>query len=544
MPLKISKKTLRLVINLIFLIGLVLGFIHCTYQGPYSIVIRNGFLIDGTGKKGFKADLAIQGEHIAKIGRLPKARAQQEIDASGLVVAPGFIDVHTHGDRSLSNVPTADNYIRQGVTTIIGGNCGGHPFPLRELFERLEKRGIAINFGCLVGHNTIRKEVMGMKMEEPTSEEIAEMKRLIEQEMKAGGLGFSTGLSYLPGIYSKTEEIVELASVAARYRGVYASHIRDQGKMITEAIEEAIEVGRRNRMKVQISHIKLADEEVWNEINRITNTIERARREGIEIYCDLYPYTATSSGFTSSFPSWVFEGGEEKFKARLADPEIYRQVKEFIIERRLRSPRGINRLQAIFIARSREHPEYEGKNLEEILKMKGIEPTVEAAADLIIEIEKGGGAQGIFFQMDENDVMELMKLPYVMIGSDGEIQVYGQGFPHPRSYGTFPRVISLYCQERKAIGLEQAIQKMTSLPARAFDLDKRGLLKVGYFADIVVFDPKEFRDEATYEQPHRYPTGLHLVMVNGQIVFYQGEMKSVLPGKILKGKGAFSVSEN
>ncbi len=361
MPFESLKKTWRLIINSIFLGGFVLSLLHCAPREPYSLVIKNGLLIDGTGKKAFQADLAIQGEWIVKIGRLPKVKAQQEIDARGLMVAPGFVDVHTHGDRGLLRVPGADNYIRQGVTTIIGGNCGSHPFPLRDLFEQLEKTGIALNFGCLVGHNTIREKVMGMKMEEPSAEEMAEMKRLIEQEMQAGGLGFSTGLSYLPGTYSKTEEIVELASVAARYGGVYASHIRDQGKKIAEAIEEAIEVGRRNRMKVQISHIKLADEDVWNKINLIAGPVARARSEGVKVYCDLYPYIATSSGFTSSFPSWVFEGGEEKFKERLASPEIYQKVKEYIIERRLKSSRGINRLQGIFIARCRNHPEYEGK---------------------------------------------------------------------------------------------------------------------------------------------------------------------------------------
>jgi len=540
MPFKAYKKILKASFYLITSGFLILNFVNCASREPYSLVIKNGLIIDGTGKKAFQADLAIQGERIAKIGHLTQAKAQKIIDASGLVVSPGFIDVHTHGDRGLLRVPSADNYIRQGVTTIIGGNCGGHPFPLSELFEQLEKTGIALNFGCLVGHNTIRERVMGLKMEEPTEEEMAEMKRLIDQEMRAGALGFSTGLAYLPGTYSKTNEIVELASVAARYGGIYASHIRDQGKKITEAIEEAIEVGRRNRMKVQISHIKLADEAVWNEIDRISGPVEKARREGIEVYCDLYPYTATSSGFTSSFPSWVFEGGEEKFRERLEDAEIYQKVKDYIIERRLRSERGINRLQAILIASCRRHPEYEGKNLEEILRMKGKEPTVEEAADLIIEIEKEGGAQGIFFQMDEADVAELMKLPYVMIGSDGAIQVFGRGFPHPRSYGTFPRVIALYCQEKKILSLEQAIEKMTSLPAAAFNLEKRGCLKKGYFADITVFDPGKFRDEATYSEPHRYASGLHLAVVNGQIVFEEGEMKPVFPGKILRGKGTFS----
>lgn len=524
---------------IVFIFYFFLLFHSCTSPSTYSLVIKNGLIIDGSGRPGFVADLAIQGEYIAKIGRLSNVKADQIVEAKGFIVCPGFIDVHTHGDRGILRIPTADNYLRQGVTTIIGGNCGSHPFPLQELFDQLEKKGLALNFGCLVGHNTIREKVMGLKMDEPTPEEMAEMKRLVDQEMKAGALGFSTGLAYLPGTYSKTQEIVELASVAAKYGGVYASHIRDQGKKITEAVEEALEVGRRNRMKVQISHIKLADEAVWNQIDRLKGPIDQARKEGLKVYCDLYPYTATSSGFTSSFPSWVFEGGEEKFKERLKDPEIYRQVKNYIIERRLTSPRGINRLQAILIARYKAHPEYEGKTLEEILKMKGIDPTVEAAADLIIDIEKEGGAQGIFFQMDEADVAQLMKLPYVMIGSDGEIQVYGRGFPHPRSYGTFPRVIAHYVREEKVISLEEAIRKMTYLPAEAFDIEKRGLLKSGYFADIVVFDPEKFKDEATYADPHRYPSGLHLVIVNGQIVYSEGEIKPVLPGKIIKGKGAF-----
>ncbi len=507
-------------------------------SSSYSIIIRNGLIIEGTGKEAYIADLGIRGERIAKIGRISRGQAAEIVEAKGLVVAPGSIDVHTHGDREILNVPSANNYLLQGVTTIIGGNCGGHPYPLAELFGQIEKKGIAINFGCLAGHNTIREKVMGLKMEAPTDEEMAEMKRLLAEEMEAGALGFSTGLAYLPGTYSNTEEIVDLASVAARYGGLYASHIRDQGQKITEAIEEALEVGRRNRMPVQISHIKLADEAVWNQLTKITQPIEKARQEGVTVFCDQYPYTATSSGFTSSFPSWCFEGGRDKFRERLASPSTYQEIKNYVIQRRLVSSRGINRLQAILIARCRAHPEYNGKNLEQILMMKGLEPTVEAAADLLIEIEKEGGAQGIFFQMDESDVAELMKLPYVMIGSDGEIQVYGQGFPHPRSYGTFPRVISHYAQEQKIITLEQAIQKMTSLPAQAFNLKDRGVLKPGKFADITIFDAALFKDKATYEQPHQYPSGLFMVVVNGKIVVRQGEIEPVFPGKVLRGPGS------
>ncbi len=519
---------------------LIVIFLACCSREPYSLVIKNGLVVNGTGKKPFVADVAVKGDRIAKVGRLKNPKALETVDATRMVVAPGFIDVHTHADRRVAEVPTADNYLRQGVTTIIGGNCGSHPFPLSELFARLEKQGIAINFGCLVGHNTIREKVMGMKMEEPTPEEMAEMKRLIEEEMKAGALGFSTGLSYLPGTYSRTEEIVELAGVAARFGGLYASHIRDQGKKITEAIEEAIEVGRRNRMTVQISHIKLADEAVWNKLSLITKPVENARKEGLKVFCDLYPYSATSSGFTSSFPSWAFEGGREKFLERLKDPEIYRQIKDHIIERRLLPSLGLNRLGLILISRCRLHPEYEGKSLEEILQMKGINPTPEAAADLIIEIEKEGGAQGIFFQMDDSDVMKLYKLPYVMVGSDGEIQVYGQGVPHPRSYGTFPRVIYYYTARKKLVTLEETIRKMTSLPAKVFNLEDRGVLKPGKYADITVYDPEEYRDLADYRKPHQYPQGLILVVVNGKVVYRDGQIQPLFPGKVLKGKAATS----
>lgn len=529
-------------LNNIFLITVVIfltiSFLACSSREPYSLVIKNGLIVNGTGKKPFVSDVAIRGDRVVKVGRLKDAKALETVDASGMVVAPGFIDVHTHADRRIGDVPTADNYLLQGVTTVIGGNCGSHPFPLSELFARLEKQGIAINFGCLVGHNTIREKVMGMKTEDPTPEEMAEMKRLIEEEMKAGGLGFSTGLAYLPGTYSKTEEIVELASVAARFGGVYASHLRDQGKKITEAIEEAIEVGRRNRMTVEISHIKLADEAVWNKLTLITKPVEKARKEGLKVFCDLYPYDATSSGFTSSFPSWSFEGGREKFLERLKDPAVYNQIKNHIIERRLTSPRGFNRLQAIIISRCRLHPEYEGKNLEEILEMKGIKPTAEAAADLIIEIEKEGGAQGIFFQMDDADVMKLYKLPYVMVGSDGEIQVYGQGSPHPRSYGTFPRVIFYYSGRKKLVSLEETIKKMTSLPARVFNLKDRGVLKPGKYADITVYDSNNYRDFADYRNPHQYPSGLLLVVVNGKVVYREGKIQSLFPGRVLKGKAA------
>jgi N-acyl-D-amino-acid deacylase len=507
----------------------------CGGEQSYDLLIKNGLIVDGTGEKAYAGDIAIQGSRIVKVGTFKKSQAIEIIDASGLVVTPGFIDVHTHCDRGIKRVPTVDNYILQGVTTVIGGNCGGHRYPLAELYQDLEETGISINFGSLIGHNTIRREVMEYKMEAPTEEEMTQMKNLIDQEMRSGGLGFSTGLSYLPGIYSKTEEIVELASAVSPYDGIYASHIRDQAQHITEAIEEAIAVGEKNNLTVQIAHIKLADDEVWGETERITKPVEDAQARGVDVFLDQYPYTATSSGFTSSFPSWVFEGGRDQFVERIEDPDVYAKVKAFIIDRRLTSTKEINKLETIYIANSRNYREYEGKNLQEILLAQGKESTIDNGVDLIIEIEKNGGASCVFFQMDEKDVEDLMRLPYIMIGSDGGVQEVGRGVPHPRNYGTFPRILSYYVREKGVLQLEEAIRKMTSLPAQAFKLRDRGLLQEGLYADICIFDPDEFRDLATFKEPHQYSHGLSYVIVNGKIAIQDYKHTYSRSGKILYG---------
>ena len=504
---------------------------------PYDILIKGGFLLDGSGNPWFKADVALKGERIAKLGSVEEDQAEIVIDAHDLIVCPGFIDIHTHCDREIAGIPRVDNYVTQGVTTVIGGNCGGHPLPLRELFQKIGEKGIALNFGVLVGHNTIREEIMALKMTDPTAEEMDKMKALVDEEMKAGALGFSTGLAYLPGVYSKTGEIVELASVAARYGGIYASHIRDQGKRITEAIEEAIAVGETNDMPVVISHIKLADDSVWNELDKICLPVDRARQRGVEVVLDQYPYTATSSGFSSSLPGWSFEGGRDKFLERLKDKETYDRIKAYVIERRLTSTKGIDLLEMIFIAQFRNKPEYEGKNLKEILLLEGKQPTIEAGADLIIDIEKNRGASGVFFQMDEKDVENLMRLPYVMHASDGSIQVVGKGVPHPRNYGTFPRVIGRYVREKHIITLEDAVRKMTSLPAQVLRLRDRGMIREGMFADITIFDFASFEDKATYTQPHQYSQGLAYVFVNGEMVIDKGVPTGKLPGKIVSREG-------
>lgn len=523
-----------------YFVGLLVFFFvlkSFTPEQDFSILIKNGFILDGAGNPWFKGDIGIKGDRIAEIGNLAHKRAGLTIDAKGLWVTPGFIDVHTHCDRQIAEVPSVDNYILQGVTTVIGGNCGGHPYPLSELFPKLEETGMSVNFGCLVGHNSIREEVMGLKMGPPTADELKTMKTLIRKEMEAGALGFSSGLAYLPGTYSEAAELVALASAVAPFGGMYASHIRDQGLRITQAIEEAIEVGEKNNIPVLISHIKLAEDSVWGKIAMITGPVEAARERGVEVFLDQYPYTATSSGFTSSLPSWCFEGGKERFLEWLKDEKTFLKIRSHVIERRLTSTRDIDKLQTIYIARSKKFPEYEGKNLREILLSLGREPTVDNGADLIIDIQKNGGASGIFFQMDEKDVDALMRLPYTMHGSDGEIQILGDGMPHPRNYGTFPRVIAHYVRGKGIITIEDAVRKMTSLPAQVLRIPQRGMLKKGMYADIAVFDFHTFRDRATFEAPHQYGEGLECVIVNGEVVVSKDTHTEKRPGKVIYGPG-------
>ena len=518
------------------LVVLSLMMVMPAVAADYDVVINNGRVMDPETNFDGVRNVGIKDGKIVVITK-DAIKGKETIDASGHVVAPGFIDVHTHCDRGIRRLPSVDNYIFQGVTTVIGGNCGGHRFPLAKLFNALEEQGISINFGSLVGHNTIRREVMEYKMEVPTEKEMSQMKDLVEQEMQSGGLGLSTGLSYLPGIYAETEEIVDLASVIAPYGGIYASHIRDQAQHITEAIEEAITIGEKNGLTVQISHIKLAGDEVWGETERITKPVEDARARGVNVFLDQYPYTATSSGLTSSFPSWAFEGGRDQFLERLEDSDSYQKIKAYIIERRLTSTKGINKLETIYIANSQNYSDYEGKNLQEILLDLGKKTTVDNGADLIIEIEKNGGASCVFFQMDEQDVEDLMKLPYNMHASDGGVQEIGRGVPHPRNYGTFPRVISHYVRERGIISLEEAVRKMSSLPAEVFKLEDRGSLKEGMYADICIFDFEEFKDRATFKNPHQYSEGLAFVIVNGKIAIKDNQPTNVRSGMILYGSG-------
>jgi N-acyl-D-amino-acid deacylase len=363
------------------------------------------------------------------------------------------------------------------------------------------------------------------------------MAELVREEMRAGAIGMSTGLAYVPGRYSTTEEIIRLAQAIEPYEGVYATHMRNQGLRIREAIEEAVRIGREAGVRVEISHIKLSNEAVWGEHERITEPVEAARREGLEVYTDQYPYTATSSGFASSFPGWAVAGGHDAFAERMKDPERRQRARQVLIEKRLTSKRGLDPVERIYVAQSEENPEYQGHTLKEILGMLGREPTVGNAADLIIEMQMAGEPLGVFFQMDERDVETLMTMPYNMIASDGELAVPGKGSPHPRYYGSFPRVLALYSRERGVLSLTDAIRRMTSLPAQAMRFTDRGVLRPGMAADIVVFDADTVQDLATFDDPHQYPRGVRWVIVNGQVAARDGEVVTADAGRVLYGRG-------
>lgn len=520
----------------ILISGLILSLlisVSCTeiIDETYDIAILNGLVLIGDGSSAFQADIGMRGEKIVKIGEIAREEAAEIIDAQGLCVSPGFIDVHTHIDRNIEDIPTAINYILQGVTTVLGGNCGSYRYPLDELFRKLETQGIDINFCSLVGHNSVRWQVMGYRRT-PGREEMEQMKAIIEQEMRNGAIGFSTGLVYRPGRYSTTEEVIELAGVAAKYGGLYASHTRNGGVSVNDGVKEAILIGETNNMRIQISHIKLAHPYVWGYTELISKPIDEARERGIRVTTDQYPYNASAASLYSWIPPWAFGEGWDDFLRFLESPENYQNLRSYY------EPMLSYGLERIYITYYDVDPSYQGKNFKEILIMKGMEPTAGNAAELLIEMQRSGSVRGIFFSMEEKDVEDLMRLDYTMIASDGSLLNLGdEGLPHPRNYGTFPRIISRYVKEKGILTLGEAIRKMTLLPAQSLELRDRGVIKEGMYADLVIFDLKTIKDTSSFSDPHHYPEGIRYVIVNGEIAAYNGTLTGALAGKIIYGPG-------
>ncbi len=521
----------------IFLLLLIAPALFGAQSPDYDLIIRGGRIIDGAGNPWYRADLAIRGDRIAAIGELAGARARRVIDAKGMIVAPGFIDIHTHARRGIFEVPTAENYVRQGVTTVIEGNDGNSPLPLKPFFERLAASRMSVNFGSFVGHGTIRAQIIGRVNRKATPDEIEKMKEQVRIAMEQGALGLSTGLFYVPGNYATTEEVIELAKVAGRMGGIHISHMRDEASDILKSVAETIAIGEQGGLPTQITHHKIIGRNNWGRSAETLRMIAEARARGVDVSLDQYPYTASSTGLVALFPQWAQEGGQAEIIKRLSDPIIRARLKAEIVEN-IKLDRGGGDPKNVFIARCAWDESLEGKNLAEITRKFGRSDSIEDAAETAMEMIARGGAQAVFHAINEEDVIRIMKDPLTMIGSDGEIPLFNRGAPHPRSYGTFARVLGLYVREKRVITLEEAIRKMSSLPAQRLGLSDRGLLRPDMKADLSIFDPDRVRDLATFERPHQYAEGFGYVIVNGTVVFEEGKMTEARPGRILLGPAA------
>jgi len=530
-------------------------------HNEFDVIIRNGMIIDGSGNPWYTADIGVSYDSIAAVGNLTDARARLELDATGLAVAPGFIDIHTHSDLPLLVDGLAQAHVRQGVTTNVVGNCGSSLAPvsdtaakrlgaqrlaeydiewdwksLAEYLAKLEGSGVSINVVPLVGHGTMRDSVMGSDDRQPTARELATMQDMLDQAMQEGAFGLSTGLIYVPGSYADTDEIIELARVAAEYDGMYATHIRGENDTLLDALHEAIEIGRQAHLRVQVSHLKAMGRHMWGKSVEALELIDSARDEGIEITCDQYPYNASATGLGAYLPHWAHVGGRAELEARLRDPDTRARLKADILEGTddwVSLYRGVGWDNTLISSYSQH--DLEGLSIAEIAQRQG-KDAFDAAFDLLLEAEGRVGV--VYFTIGDEDIERIMRHPAVMVGSDSSaIATEGplaRGKPHPRAFGSFVRVLGRYVREKGTVRLEEAVRKMTSLPAQSLRLLDRGLLRPGMKADIVVFDPETVADLATYTDPFQYPVGIRDVVVNGALTIHNGQHLGTRAGMVLR----------
>ncbi|HEX9859973.1 MAG TPA: D-aminoacylase, partial [Nitrospirota bacterium] len=503
------------------------------------------------------SDILVDGDKIARIGKDISAPDARVMDGTGLSASPGFIDIHAHSEYSLIAEPAAPSKVMQGVTTEISGNCGMSAAPLlgecaahrqkdkdeygikdvwtdfKGFFSVMENAKPAINFATYCGHGNIRASVMGYVDREPAGDEYSRMEALVDDAMRSGALGLSTGLIYPPGVYSRTEEVVRLAKVAARHGGVYTSHMRSEGAKVIESIEEAVRIGREAGLGVQISHLKTAGPPNWHKLPEILEAIETARADGVDVTADRYPYTASSTDLDAILPSWTYVGGADEELKRLADPDTRAKIKAEVLDNHP-DPEYWGRV-LIASVETDANRRLEGKLLSEAAKLRGQEP-VDALFDILIE--ERCRPQAIYFTMSEDNLRVFLKQPWMMVGSDstarGTSGVTRQGKPHPRGFGSFPRVLGKYVREEGILTLPEAIRKMSAMPAERLGLTGRGYIKEGHYADMVVFDPKTVNDTATFEEPYNFPTGILHVVVNGELAVENSKQTAARAGRVLR----------
>ena len=505
--------------------------------GTFDILVTNARIADGSGGPWFYGDIGIKGDTISAVGLLHDATAPVRIDASGLAAAPGFIDIHSHGRRNLFTVPAAENYLREGVTTIVEGPDGSSPLPISQFLDGIRKTPISINFATMVGQGSIRSAVIGLANRKATPEEIDKMKEIAAQAMRDGAFGLSTGLFYVPGNFTPTEEVIEIAKVVGRMGGIHISHMREEAAHVLDSVRETIRIGEEGGLPTQVTHHKIIGQPNWGKSVETLKLVEEARARGVDVTIDQYPYTASSTGIASLVPQWALEGGQKSTAERLAAPEQRVRIKAAIIDN-LKYDRGAGDPRNVAIVNCGFDRSLAGKNLAEITRARGVEPTMENASETVMELVSKGGCSAEYHAIEEQDVVRIMRSPYAMVASDGDIPVFGQAAPHPRSYGTFARVLGVYVREQKVIPLEEAVRKMSGYPAERLKIWDRGLLRPGMKADVVVFDPDKVGDRATYEKPHQYSVGFSEVIVNGKPALHEGKVTDARPGRVLLGPAA------
>ncbi len=507
---------------------------------PFDLRITNARIVDGSGNPWFRADVGIRDGRILRIGKLDPAEAHQTIDARGQTLAPGFIDVHTHVE-SIYSLPAAENFVRMGVTTLVTGNCGGSVTDVAQFLGRIKEQPLTVNLATLIAHGSVRRTAMGLDDRAPTPDEMKKMEALVEQGMKDGAVGLSTGLIYVPGTYAKTDEIINLARVAARYRGIYATHMRNEGNEVAGAIRETIQIGEQAGLPVEISHFKISSRKMWGQTPMTIGLVREARAGGLMVTVDQYAYTASSTSLDSRMPSWLRAGGFEAGKKRLADQATRERVSKEMKENLKRN--GFKDYSYAVVANYRPDQSFNGKSIAEITKQVRGKKDVANQIEQILTMYEAGGASMVYHGMNEDDVQRIMREPFTMIASDSGVREEDESVPHPRGYGNNARVLGRYVRELGLISLEDAVRKMTSLPAQTFGFRDRGMVREGFAADLVIFDEKTIADRATYEEPHQFPSGISYVIVNGEVVLGD-TMTDRRPGLALRGPGYVGAAGN
>lgn len=528
-------------------LGLALSWLAACSEAPetttpavaYDTVILGGTIYNGADQPPVQADIAINGQRIAAIGDLGNWTAETELDASGLAVMPGFIDIHSHAfrddpeDGGILRWPEAENLIRQGVTLVVGGNDGASPVPLEPSFAEVSALSPAIHFASFVGHGSVRAAVVGEEDRPPTRDELEAMRELVVEAMEQGAFGLSSGLIYAPGRFADTDEVVALAEATAPYQGMYISHMREEGLRLIDSVNETIAVGERAGIPTQLTHHKVVGYPMWGSSEETLRLVDEAIERGVDVSIDQYPYTASSTNLQILFPGWSLDGGREALLARAADPEQRARLRQDIAYN-IEVDRGGNDPANVVLAGCPHDPNLNGMNLSQVLVQQGRERTNNNAAELLIELVEAGNCSAVFHAMVEEDVLRIMQHEKTMIASDGGVEAPSDRAVHPRNYGTFARFLSHYTQEMGVIPMHTAVHKITQMPADRLNIDDRGRLQEGAFADIAILDLNAVRETTTFAQPHQYAEGAVHVLVNGEAVLLNGEMTDARPGQIVR----------